>query len=309
MKEANNIIKSAVAEVASTATDITFGAVAAAAGFSTRLALPLAKGLVLGVLESCFTDNAQKKLSISERKKLGKVSIIALETFRELAEKDGVVAWEMNIDPAYIDYAYEVAEHATLGAIRQSEKKKIDILGRYYGRMFYKGSSNWHDMHQLIEMVSSLTFRQLVMIKLINEGFKGLDGELLISNPSVCVEMNRLKDYGIWQTGGITFGINESHPIVLKGIHKTDYTSHVYEDLMLDKLSDEDIQRAIDSFALKRAGTPLKELTEEEYKKHTEWQKLDESGKLVLDDRNVILPEAEEQEVRDIVRKYKDSKE
>lgn len=286
MEEADKkIIKSVAAEVASTATESAFVTIATAVGFpALALATPLAKGLILGLVENCFNDCAQMTLSVNEKKKLNQVSSIALQTFWEMAEKDGVVAWEKDIDPAYIDYAYEVAEHATLEAIRQSEKKKIDILGRYYGRKFYKGSSDWHDMHQMIVMVGSLTFRQLVMIRLIDEGFKGLDGECLISTPSVCVEMNRLKDYGIWQTGGITFGINESHPIKLKGIHKTDFTSQVYEDLMLDRLSDEDVQRAIDSFALKRQGTPKRELTEED------------------------LQGADEQEVRDIVDNYKDNR-
>lgn len=124
-ESSKNIIKSVTTEVASAVADFGFVALATKAGFpSAVLALPLAKGLVLGVIENCFTDNAQKKLSISERKKLDKVSIIAMETFRELAEKDGVIAWQMNIDPAYVDYAYEVAEHATMEAIRQSEQKK-----------------------------------------------------------------------------------------------------------------------------------------------------------------------------------------
>lgn len=283
----NEIKKDMVKEVAAPVVEKGFVVLATMAGFpEAAFALPLAKGLILGLLGNCFNDCAQMTLSATEKKKLNQVSSAALQTFREMAEKDGVVAWEMNIDPAYIDYAYEVAEHATLEAIRQSEKKKIDILGRYYGRKFYKGSSNWHDMHQIIKMVGSLTFRQLVIIRLIDEGFKGLDEESFISNPSVCVEINRLKDYGIWQTGGITFGINESRPIKLKGINKTNYSNQICEDLMLDRISDEDVQRVIDSFDLKSDGTPQEELTMEEYKQHTDFSEVDE------------------QEVRDIVRKH-----
>ena len=137
----NSVTKSIISEIAGTATEVGFEALASLAGFPmANLALPFAKGLVLGLLENCYNDCAQKTLSIRETKKLNRISTIALQTFRELAEKDGVVAWEMNIDPAYIDYSYEVAEHATMEAIRQSELAKVDILGRYYGKQFYEGA-------------------------------------------------------------------------------------------------------------------------------------------------------------------------
>ena len=147
------IAKSVTSEMAGTVTELAFSALVTAAGFpSAAIALPLAKGLVLGLVENCYNDCAQRTLSIRETKKLNRVSTIALETFRELAEKDGVIAWQMNIDSAYLDYAYEVAEHATMEAIKQSEMKKVDLLGRYYGRQFYKGAIDWQDMHQMITM-------------------------------------------------------------------------------------------------------------------------------------------------------------
>ena len=123
-----------------------------------------------------------------------------MQTFRTLAEKDGIVAWEVKIDSDYLDYVFEVAEHTTIEAIRQSELRKVDVLGRYYGKSLYDSNRDWQDMHQVINMISSLTLRQIVLIRLIVEGFKGFDKKLFIKNPSVCVELNRLKDYGIWRT-------------------------------------------------------------------------------------------------------------
>lgn len=278
-----NIIRSVTDEVASALTDFGFVALATTAGFpSTALALPLAKGLVLGVIENCFTDNAQKKLSISERKKLDKVSIIALKTFRELAEKDGVIAWQMDIDPAYVDYAYEVAEHATMEAIRQSEQKKVELLGRYYGRQFYKGETNWQDMHQMISMAGTLSFRQIVMVRLIAEDFRGIDKKLFISNPAACVEMNQLLLYGIWQTRGALFGTNTSWTIQIDSIIPTIYSKQVGEVLMLDKISDEDIKIVIDSLGLTEKGEKQRELTEEEFKSKTTYKI--EGEKLILPD-------------------------
>ena len=267
------IAKSIAKEVVGSASESAFTALASAVGFpAVALALPFAKGLVLGLVENCFNDCSQMTLSVNEKKKLNQVSSVALQTFWKMAEKDGLVAWEVNIDPLYIDYAYEVAEHATLEAIRQSEKKKIDVLGRFYGRKFYMGDTDWQDMHQMITMAGTLTFRQIVMIRLISECFKGLSGKLFVGNPSACVEINRLKDYGIWQTEGAAFGINDSAPIQLYNIIPTDYCDFVTEDLMLDAISEEDVKIVIDSLHLTTEGTPQKELTEEQFKKRTTFE-------------------------------------
>ena len=278
----NNIAKNILSESTGSVAEAAFMALATAAGFpALALATPLVKGLILGLIENCYNDCSQKTLSVRESKKLNHVSEMALLTFRELAEKDGVKAWELNIDPAYIDYAFEVAEHATMEAIRQSETAKIDILGRFYGKTFYERKADWQDMHQMITMAGALTFRQLVMIRLISEGFKGMDGQLFITNPSACVEINRLKDYGIWQTTGAAFGINESAEIQLDGIISTYYADQVNEALMLDKLSQEDVQRTVDSLRLSEIGTPQPELTEDEFKQKTSFH---------VDGETLVLP-------------------
>jgi hypothetical protein len=263
---ANELIKNITTEIASAATEAGFASLVMAAGYPVfALAQPLVKGAVITLIENCYNDCSQRTLSIRESKKLDRVSMIALQTCRELAEKDGVVAWELDMNPANFDYAFEVVEHATLEAIRQSEQSKIDVLGRYYGNRFYHGATDWQDMHQIITMTGMLTFRQIVMIRLISEKFKGIDNRLFVSNPSACVELNRLLDYGIWQTEGASFGINDSLAIQLKSIVPTFYADKVRKDLMLDYLTDKDMDRTIDSLHLTAEGTPMEVLTKEEY--------------------------------------------
>lgn len=121
-----NIVENIISEVAGGMTETGFMALATATGFPVAV-LPFAKGIVLGLLENCYNDCAQRTLSVRENKKLNMVSKVALETFWKLAEKDSVVAWNMNIAPEHMEAAFEVAEHATLEAIRQSEMKKVDI--------------------------------------------------------------------------------------------------------------------------------------------------------------------------------------
>ena len=262
-----------------------FAALVTTAGFpAATMAVPLVKGIVLGLLENCYNDCSQKTLSVRETSKLERATTTALQTFRELAEEDGVEAWKVDIDLSYYDYAFEVAEHATMEAVRQSESAKVDILGRYYGRSFYKGDTDWQDMHQMITMVGELTLRQIVMIRLISEGFNGMNGKLFVTNPSACVEMNRLKDFGIWQTEGAAFGINESGPLQLCGIIPTIYVNQVNKALMLDKLSEEDIHRVIDSLCLSEKGTNQSMLTEEQFNLRTN---------LKIEDDKLVLPDGQ----------------
>lgn len=247
-----NIVKNIISEASGSVVETSFLALATAVGFpESAVALPIAKGFILGLVENCYNDCAQRTLSIKESQKLDTLYKVALKTFLELAEKDSVNAWEMNIAHEYIEAAFEVAEHVTIEAIRQSELEKVNILGRYYGGQFYKGNRDWQDMHQIITMTGTLTLRQLVMTHLISENFNGYDINLFINNPSACVEINRLKDYGIWQTEGVKLGSDESSPIQLRSLIKTDYSILINEVLRLDKISEEDIKRTIKSLHLK----------------------------------------------------------
>ena len=269
---ANEIKKNIVSEYAGKVVESTFPAIAVAVGFPAAVvATPLVKGLVLGVIERCFNYNAKKTLSIRETMNLYRVSRVALQTFKELADQNGVVAWEMSMDPSNEEYALEVAEHATMEAIRQCEQKKIEVIGRYYGKRFYQGPADWQDMHQIITMAGALTYRQMVLIRLICEGFQGISLEMFITNPSACVEINRMQDYGLWMTDMAMFKDDSSAKIQIKLLKPTEYAKMVYDALMLEKLSDEDIKRTLDSLAISEDGEPAEGITKEDFEASHTW--------------------------------------
>ena len=254
-----------------------FPTLAVAAGFPAAAVLsPLAKGLVVGLIENCYNDYAQRTLSISETKKLNTASQVALEVFRELSEKDRILAWEISIAPSYEEYAYEVADHVIQEAIRQSETKKAEVLGWYYGKRIYQGPGDWQDMHQIITMAGALSFRQIVLIRLINEGFIGITSEMFITNPSACVEVSRMQDYGLWMTDKVTFKDDASAEIQIKDLQPTVYSKMVGEALMLDKLSEEDIKRTIESLALSEKGEPAEGITKEDFDASNFWTEYNE---------------------------------
>lgn len=262
----HNSAKSAIAQGAGTAISGAFGAIMTSIGHPEALMLsPFVKGAFIGVMNTCYDDIRERSLSKIESKKADDVTKIALETFYELADKDGVTPVSLQIEEGQIEYAFEASEDLMLTAIRQSEHTKVEILGRYYGQEFYKGTSNWQDMHQMISMAGTLTLRQLILIRLISEGFNGLDRSMYITNPSACVEINHLRNYGIWKTDGAMLGIDESRPLQLSLLQPTEYATIVCDSLMLKRLSDQDVNRTLDTLQLYRDGSKTELITAEEY--------------------------------------------
>ena len=309
----SKIMRNVITQLTGTLTDAGFTALVSAynlpAGLTLGAAQAIVKGAIQGVMQNCYDDVQSRALSKREVVKHNLVFDIAERTYFELAadDKGNGTSQDVVLEESYFQQVYETAEHVSIEAIRQSEMKKIEVLGRYYGGEFYKYGPNidFQDMHQIITMVGNLTYRQIVMIRLISEDFNELDKNLFIHNQYACVEINRLKDYGIWQTEGAAFGINESWDLQLNSIIPTIYSGKVYEALMLDRLSDEDVQRTIESLKLSPEGRPQEILTHEDYKKHSEWQKFDKSGNLILDAGNSTFPVANEEEIQDMMENFR----
>lgn len=262
----DNALRGALKQGTGAVVSLGFGTIMSTIGAPQLLLLePLVRGSAIGIMDYCYDDIIHRKLSLMETRRVQIVNEIGLQTFFEFAEKDGVSPHLLQIEEGQLKYAYEVSENLTMTAIRQSEQTKVEILGRYYGSQLYKGNCDWQDMHQMITMAGTLTLRQLIMIRLIADEFEGRDTSLFIGNPSACVEINNLLDYGIWQTEGISFGTNKSWSIQLSSIIPTYYSEQVKDVLMLDRLPQEDIERTIDSLHLTSEGSADRVLTEEEY--------------------------------------------
>ena len=138
--------------------------------------------------------------------------------------------------------------------MRQAELNKIKILGRFYGKSMYEGRTNWNDLHQITSMTGDLSFRQLVLIYLINEDFPSINRDMYISNPHACVEIKQLLKYGIWELSGMLFSENNTAPIQIETINKTSFAQVVSDRLMLTSLNFENIKDVIDSLQLKEDG-------------------------------------------------------
>ena len=125
---------------------------------------------------------------------------------------------------------YVITDIQGFNSANKFSQARIDSVGK----TFYKGNNDWQDMHQIIMMAGTLTYRQVVLIRLICEGFKGISPEMFVTNPSACVEINRMRDYGLWMTDMAMFKNDASATIQVKLLKPTNYTQMVYDALMLE---------------------------------------------------------------------------
>ena len=279
----DNVARNALTQGSGVAVSKGFASLMLAVGFPEAAVLtPFVRGATIGLMNTLYDDVTKRPLSERENEKVDLLSKTSLQTFMELAEKDGVTAISMQIDEGLLQYAYEVSEDLMLTAIRQSQQKKVEILGRYYGGSFYKGNIDWQDMHQIITMAGTLTFRQIVLIRLICEGFRGISPEMFITKPSACVEINRMQDYGLWMTDMAMFKDDSSAKIQIKLLKPTEYAKTVYDALMLEKLSDDDIKRTLDSLMISDEGEPAEGITKEDFEAATTWNYDKKDERLVL---------------------------
>lgn len=210
----------------------------------------LAKGIMQTTMIKCFNDISERSLSTIEEQKLDLIFNTAEETFWSLAKAN---EWENNVNDFSLEqYAFETAEHMILEGLKQYDKEKMKILGRFYGKTFYYGSNCWDDLHQKIGLVGELTYRQIVFIYFLEQNLLGHSQEESITNSTACVEINQLINYGICQTTDLIIGgTNKSSPIKLSFIKVTDYAKQLYDDLLLDDLNSNDIQKIISTLDLK----------------------------------------------------------
>ena len=131
-KNIDNIARTALVQGTGVAVSKGFASLMLAVGFPEAAILTsFVRGATIGLMNTLYDDVTKRTLSERENEKVDLLSKTSLQTFMELAEKDGVTAITMQIDEGQLQYAYEVSEDLMLTAIRQSQQKKVEVLGRY----------------------------------------------------------------------------------------------------------------------------------------------------------------------------------
>lgn len=149
-------------------------------------------------------------------------------------------------------------------SMKEFEHKKLDVLGSYYGRNMYYGNAQWEKIYQTQKMIERLTYRQIVLIRLISEHFNGEDPEHCITAPDASVEVMELLNYGIWKAPGAFLSQDNSQPIKLKSLVSTPYADQLNVELMLDKIEDAHIEHIMTTLRIEPSERVNQTLTLED---------------------------------------------
>lgn len=226
----------------------------------------LLKGAAQTAVLKTYDDIRQRQISSLETSKVEYSFQKAENVFWEFVEKEGAENAGYSFEAYSTEYegARQAAEGFLMQSMREFERKKLDVLGSFYGRNLYYGKTDWETIYQTQKMIDRLTYRQIVLIRLISEHFKDEDPEHCITAPDACVEVMDLLNYGIWKAQGAFLSQDNSQPIKLKSLLPTPYAVKLNEELMLDTLEDEDVKHILKTLKIGPSENVNETLTLEE---------------------------------------------
>lgn len=214
-------------------------------------------------LADVASSNFKDQLSTIQDAKFNIVITRAKATFDRLAITENLI----DIHPESYDYiqnSLEFSLHILQNAINKSQFKKLEVLGDFWGKSIADGNIDWDNLHTEGNIFNSLMYRQLILLRLLDDGFPENQQELCINNPSICVELNQLLQLGFWKTSGVYFGTNNSGPIQISELKKTNFCSNFVERLMLNNLDIVDVEKVKNSLFIEESDETLHKMTEED---------------------------------------------
>lgn len=242
---------------------------------SIPVAIPFAiiKGIAQTAMMSVYDDVIARQISHNQKEKILTVFDYAQSEYWALA-KEHEWSIEHPEGELYFNNIKEFIEGVVVAAMNECQNKKLSLLGGFFGRSAYYGIYDLDKFHHIRTLLSKLTYRQICLLKIINDRFVNIDPKLCICNSYICVELNELLQYGFWQMNGISFSTNNSGPIQVGNIIPTPYCKSFIEHLSLSGISEKDI----DDIYMRLSLQPIESigvLTEEEYAKSNTWQTLE----------------------------------
>lgn len=271
-----------------------------------KVSKALLKGTSQTVVLKTYDDIFQRKISKLEAAKAEYSFKKAENVFWDFVDKEGDENAGYTFDKYSPDYesARQAAEGFLMQSMREFERKKLDVLGSFYGRNLYYGNDQWETIYQTQKMIERLSFRQIVLIRLISERFTGINPELCITAPDACVEVMELINCGIWKAPGAFLSQDNSRPIPLKTLEPTPYAEKLNVELMLDDLAKEDVEHIIKTLKVGESANTnetfsVNELSE--IKDSLTWEEYNE------DEEKVTLGHGKRESLKDVATSPEDT--
>ena len=115
--------------------------------------------------------------------------------------------------------------------------------------MYYGDFSRIDELIHGLKVLSKLSYRQLILVKLITDNFTEIDKSTSITNVSICVEMSELMLMGFWRINGVLLETDYTSPITIGDVNCTQYAKEFVAYTNLN-FSQEEIQKVVDKFHL-----------------------------------------------------------
>lgn len=250
-------------------------------GAAVILGKAFAEGCTSSLASMVYDDVRSRAESVSKHQleKVEYVFQVAQAKFIELLENsmdaDSLVSVEFLMNEAGNDQAFGAAEHVFIASMNQYNTKKLDVLGKLYGKAFFEDKRDFDALHLSIDIAEKWSYRQILLLYLICKKFCGLPDDAFITDYRVCVELRRLQSDGVWQLDGVPMGVNNSSPVRINQIQPTDFAHELYSDMVLDEINVEDVKSLINCLRLSKDAEGIEVLCPEDVKSPT-WR--DASG-------------------------------
>lgn len=216
--------------------------------FAMTFAYKTAKDAITGVAD----DTRKRQLSEFQLKCINIVDQQAQLAYKKLCNASTEVEGQHPETEDYIANAAQFSLHVAQEAIRESQVKKLILLGNYWGWGMAKGYGKWDDLHANINLLSEMTFRQIVILKIFADGFNDEIKDNSITNPTACIEVNKLLQTGLLRREGVPMTEDKSAPVKVDDLFVTDYGQQILEGLLLNEpLPKKEIDEVFHQFNMK----------------------------------------------------------
>ena len=295
----------AVDTIAPEAVGALMGLPPATASSVVKVSKALLKGTSQTVVLKTYDDIFQRKISKLEAAKAEYSFQKAENVFWDFVDKEGDENAGYTFDKYSPDYesARQAAEGFLMQSMREFEHKKLDVLGSFYGRNLYYGNDQWEYIFQTQKMIDKMSFRQIVLIRLISERFPEINPALCITAPDACVEVMELLNYGIWKAPGAFLSQDNSRPIPLKTLEPTPYAAKLNVELMLDDLAEEDVEHIIKTLKIGESANTNETFSVDELseiKDSLTWEEYDE------DEEKLTIGHGKRESLKDVATSPED---
>lgn len=200
-------------------------------------------------------DVQERQLSAIQCSRMQEVLYHAQRMYYKSLQSQG---WQ-SVHPegdAYMDGVMEACEQTVMNAINESRAKKVPYEGFLLGTQMANGNDRFEDYHMMANILSKMTWREMVLVALINEGWKDYEANFYITNPAASVEIYDLVVWGLVKPKEGWVVENNSAPVCLSENSITDFGHQFYMNVALYNLTKEDKDKVCDTLNLKYIDNP-----------------------------------------------------